>query len=167
MQNHCKFRYQLQKNLQYDPKITGTWCKFRQTWLIVIWARYCIFENRYWIFRGNKNVWRYRKVRLFRHIREKHTRWAFYPDGRFAPRYPINAGYSHAWMSNLTVRRTANANADGGMPPWRPHPGLPSRYLIFISNHRCSIKARAPVDFILCRPTPGRAPDRHLGKAPR
>ena len=39
-------------------------CKFSQTWLIGILVRHCLFENTYYIFRGNKNVWRYPKVLL-------------------------------------------------------------------------------------------------------
>ena len=76
MLNHYRFQYQLQKNTNDYPtsvtqKLDENGCKFSQTWLIGILARYCIFVTRYWIFRGNKNVWRYRKVRLLRHIREK------------------------------------------------------------------------------------------------
>ena len=66
-------------------------CKFSQTWLIVILVRHCIFENTYYIFRGNKDVWRYPKV-IFE---KKNPRWAFYPDGCFAPHYPINVKTVH------------------------------------------------------------------------
>ena len=77
-------------------------CKFSQTWLIVILVRHCIFENTDYIFRGNKDVWRYQKY-VCNVIFEKKTRWAFYPDGRFAPHYPINVQTVHQQLHDLII----------------------------------------------------------------
>ena len=80
---HCKYRYQLKNKewlpYKYDPKVTRNGCKFNQ---FVILTRYCIFGNRYQIFRSNKNVWRYLKVFLLSHIQDELDvlpRWAFCP----------------------------------------------------------------------------------------
>ena len=64
-------------------KLHKTDWKFDQAWLIDILLQY--FQEQ--ILERSQNVWRYQKVRLLRHIREK-TRWAFYPDGPYAQHYP-------------------------------------------------------------------------------
>ena len=128
MQNHCKFRDQLQKTQKnyltcLTLKLHENGCKFSQTWLIRILARYGSFENRYWIFRGNKMPDVIEKY--FCYVILEKTRRAFCPDGRF-PHVTLN---SILYIADPLVRPPCNNHADLGLTTFQSQvPGCRKRH---------------------------------------